>query len=121
MIEVLSETLPVAIKEYNCMACDFIKNDGISGFGYTFSELRVIAKANRARARAQPVKNLQGAQSWNIRVQPMERGRMSLLSLIGYGAGAQILGLRVVRCRPNTTMVYSRTYRPCFSGRYLPG
>jgi hypothetical protein len=47
MIEVLSESNPVARKNHDCMACDFILSTGISGFGYSFSELRAIVKAKR--------------------------------------------------------------------------
>ena len=44
-ITVLSESNPVARKEHDCCASDFILSTGISGFGYSFAELRVIAKA----------------------------------------------------------------------------
>ena len=47
MITVLSEALPVARKSHHCMASDFILANGISGYGYSFSELRSIAKAKR--------------------------------------------------------------------------
>ena len=47
MITVLSESEPIARKQHNCMACEFILNCGVNGFGYTFAELRLIAKAKR--------------------------------------------------------------------------
>ncbi len=47
MIRVLSESTPTAKKEHECMASEFILADGISGNGYSFAELRTIAKAKR--------------------------------------------------------------------------
>tara|TARA_R110000772_G_scaffold8649_1_gene28710 strand:+ start:644 stop:916 length:273 start_codon:yes stop_codon:yes gene_type:complete len=47
VITVLSESEPIARKQHNCMACEFILNCGVNGFGYTFAELRLIAKAKR--------------------------------------------------------------------------
>ena len=46
-VTILSESEPVARKDHNCMASDFILNQGVSGFGYSFSELRIIAKAKK--------------------------------------------------------------------------
>ena len=46
-ITVLSESRPIARKEHECMACDFILASGINGFGYSFSELSLIVKAKR--------------------------------------------------------------------------
>ncbi len=46
-VQVLSESTPTARKSHNCDACDFILNGGISGFGYSFAELRLIAKAKK--------------------------------------------------------------------------
>ena len=56
-ITVLSESIPTARKDHECMACDFILASGISGFGYSFSELRLIAKA---KAKAKGYKILKG-------------------------------------------------------------
>ncbi len=47
MCVTLSESKPTARKEHNCDACHFILASGINGFGYSFSELRAIAKAKR--------------------------------------------------------------------------
>ena len=47
MIIILSESTPIARKEHDCMASEFIFNSGINGFGYSFAELRVIAKAKK--------------------------------------------------------------------------
>jgi hypothetical protein len=47
MIRVLSESEPKARKLHDCMASDFILASGISGNGYSFAELRVIAKAKK--------------------------------------------------------------------------
>ena len=47
MIRVLSEQTPTARKEHECMASEFIYNLGINGCGYSFAELRIIAKAKR--------------------------------------------------------------------------
>lgn len=46
-VTVLSELTPVARKKHRCMASEFILNYGINGFGYSFSELRSIAKARK--------------------------------------------------------------------------
>lgn len=46
-IEVLDHSEPTARKEHNCNACEFILNCGVTGFGYSFSELRLIAKAKK--------------------------------------------------------------------------
>ena len=45
MIEVLSESTPKARKDYDCMACEFILNNGVQGMGFTRPELRTISKA----------------------------------------------------------------------------
>lgn len=47
MITVLSQTTPVAKKQHECSACEFILGAGVNGYGYTFSELRLIAKAKK--------------------------------------------------------------------------
>jgi hypothetical protein len=47
VITVLSESEPIARKQHNCSACEFILDCGVHGFGYTFAELRLIAKAKR--------------------------------------------------------------------------
>jgi len=47
MIRVLSESEPVARKEHDCMASEFILADGVNGFGYSFADLRIIAKAKK--------------------------------------------------------------------------
>ena len=49
MIRVLSESEPTAKKEHECMASEFILNSGVNGFGYSFAELRVIAKAKQQK------------------------------------------------------------------------
>tara|TARA_R110001632_G_scaffold136095_1_gene251644 strand:- start:67 stop:342 length:276 start_codon:yes stop_codon:yes gene_type:complete len=46
-IQVLSESTPKARKDHDCMASDFILASGSDGFGYSFAELRVIAKAKK--------------------------------------------------------------------------
>lgn len=46
-IIVLSESEPVARKEHDCVASEFILACGVNGFGYSFSELRAIAKAKK--------------------------------------------------------------------------
>jgi len=48
MIEVLSESTPKARKDYDCMACEFILNNGIDGMGFTRPELRIISKARKS-------------------------------------------------------------------------
>lgn len=50
-IKVLSESLPTAKKEHECMACDFILAHGVDGFGYSLAEKRqlVIARRNKYR------------------------------------------------------------------------
>lgn len=47
MIEVLSESTPKARKDHDCMACEFILNNGVDGMGFTRTELRVISKARK--------------------------------------------------------------------------
>lgn len=47
MITVLSESKPVARKEHNCDACNWILNTGIDGMGFSISEKRAIVKARR--------------------------------------------------------------------------
>ena len=47
MITVLSQSTPTATKEHECDACEFILSAGVHGYGYSFSELRLIAKAKR--------------------------------------------------------------------------
>ncbi|AUG84931.1 hypothetical protein MAELSTROM_11 [Pseudoalteromonas phage Maelstrom] len=44
MIEVISEKEPVARKDHDCMACEWINNSW-GNFDFTVSELKVIAKA----------------------------------------------------------------------------
>jgi hypothetical protein len=46
-IQILSHSTPKARKAHRCMASEFILAAGISGFGYSFSELRAIAKAKK--------------------------------------------------------------------------
>ena len=53
MITVLSESNPKAIKEHECMACDFILAQGVDGFGYSRDELRLIAKARKNKYKIQ--------------------------------------------------------------------
>ena len=47
MITILSQSIPKARKPHSCMASEFICGAGVNGFGYSFSELRVIAKAKK--------------------------------------------------------------------------
>lgn len=47
-VTVLKESTPTARVDHDCMASDFILNQGIDGFGYTFSEFRAIAKAKKS-------------------------------------------------------------------------
>ncbi len=47
MIRVLSESTPTARKPHDCMASEFILAHGVNGNGYSFSELRVVAKAKK--------------------------------------------------------------------------
>ena len=47
MIEVLSESKPKARKNYDCMASEFILNNGVDGMGFTRPELRSISKARK--------------------------------------------------------------------------
>ena len=47
MITTISSSNPIANKSHDCMASEFIRNYGINGFGYSFSELRAIAQAKR--------------------------------------------------------------------------
>lgn len=47
MIRVLSESEPVARKPHDCMASGFILAHGVNGNGYSFAELRAIAKAKK--------------------------------------------------------------------------
>lgn len=47
MITIIRESNPVAKKEHDCDACQFILNEGVNRCGYTISELREIVKARR--------------------------------------------------------------------------
>lgn len=47
MIEVLSESEPVARKDHYCMASEWLLNSGIFDGEYSFAELREIVKAKR--------------------------------------------------------------------------
>jgi len=47
MIEMLSNNTLVARKEYCCDASDWLLNEGINGFGFSFAELREIVIARR--------------------------------------------------------------------------
>ena len=47
MITVISESKPVARKEHDCYACEWLLANGVNGMGYSFFELRQIAKAKR--------------------------------------------------------------------------
>jgi len=47
VIEVLSESKPVANKEHNCDACDHLLHYGYNGTGLTMKELRSVAVAKR--------------------------------------------------------------------------
>ena len=47
MSELISERKPIARKDHDCMACEFIFSEGVNGFGYSFQELRIIAKAKK--------------------------------------------------------------------------
>lgn len=47
MIQILSESEPVARKPYDCMACEWILNGGIDGEGFTRPELRALSKARK--------------------------------------------------------------------------
>lgn len=47
MVTVLSESMPKARKSHSCMASEIILAGGINGFGYSFSDLRIIAKAKK--------------------------------------------------------------------------
>ena len=51
MIEVLSESTPTARKDHDCMACEFILNNGIDGEGFTRPELRALSKAKKNKRR----------------------------------------------------------------------
>lgn len=46
-VQILSESTPVARKKHDCMACEFILNNGIDGNGFTRPELRAISKARK--------------------------------------------------------------------------
>lgn len=50
-IQVLSESTPIAKKSHDCMACEFIFNNGIDGNGFTRPELRAISKARRNKCK----------------------------------------------------------------------
>ena len=43
----IREETPVARKEYRCQACDWIREDEITGEYYTYAELRKIVKARQ--------------------------------------------------------------------------
>ena len=45
MIRVLSESTPIAAKDHECVACEFILANGIDGNGFTRPELRALSKA----------------------------------------------------------------------------
>lgn len=47
MIEVLSESKPIANKEHRCDACDRLLHYGYNGTGLTMKELRSVALAKR--------------------------------------------------------------------------
>lgn len=47
MANVLDETNPVARKNYECMACEWVLNKGIDGYGFSKDELRILAKARK--------------------------------------------------------------------------
>ena len=47
MITVLSESMPKARKTHRCMASEIILGSGINGFGYSFSDLRIIVAAKK--------------------------------------------------------------------------
>jgi hypothetical protein len=46
-VHLISEVIVTAKKVHECMASEFICNYGINGYGYSFAELRVIAKAKK--------------------------------------------------------------------------
>lgn len=50
-IQILAESNPRAAKNHRCMASDFILANSINGYGYSFAELRVIAKAKKSKFR----------------------------------------------------------------------
>lgn len=45
MGQLISQTEPVARKDYRCQACEWILNEGFDGF--TISEYRLLVKAKR--------------------------------------------------------------------------
>lgn len=47
MVTVVSESRPTARKEHDCGACEYLLAGGVNGMGYSFSELREVAKAKR--------------------------------------------------------------------------
>ena len=48
MTKVLSEYRPTAIREHDCMACEWILNGGgIDGAGFTRPELRTLSRARK--------------------------------------------------------------------------
>ena len=52
MIKVLSGHKPTAIREHECMACEWILNgDGINGMGFTRPELRALSRARKNKWR----------------------------------------------------------------------
>ena len=52
MIELISESKPIARKEHVCMACEFAF-EAIGYETFTFSELRTLVKARKANYRIQ--------------------------------------------------------------------
>lgn len=54
MVEVLSESTPVARKKHTCMASEFIHNLGLGYIDFSFAELRQIVKARRQGYKIQP-------------------------------------------------------------------
>jgi hypothetical protein len=53
MMEVVSETMPVARKQHDCMASEWVMNS-YGDFKFTFSELRTIAKAKKNSFKIKP-------------------------------------------------------------------
>jgi len=51
MIRVITESEPKARRNHCCDACHWILSAGINGMGYSFAELRSIAKAKKNKWR----------------------------------------------------------------------